>query len=243
MTLFLKLCSVTLLLSLQGVADTGTTTKPIRIVAFGDSTTATRGSLKIYCDQLRGLCDEAGRNVDIINSGVGGNHTDLAMKRFDRDVLQHDPGIVIIQFGINDAAVDVWKNPPATQPRVNLERYAKNLREFVQQLQARKIRVILMTPNPLRWTERLKQLYGKPPYRPDDVDGFNVLLSQYSAATRQVAHSEKVTLIDVDEAFRKFADQSGQSMDDLVLDGMHPNEKGHTLIANLIFKELSQKRE
>lgn len=216
----------------------------IKIVAFGDSTTARRGSLKTYSDQLRDLFADSEETVEIINAGVGGNHTDLAMKRFDRDVLQHDPDVVIIQFGINDAAIDVWKNPPATKPRVSLDRYSKNLSDFIKQLRARKTRhVVLMTPNPLTWTERLKQLYGKHPYKPDDANGFNVVLETYADEVRRVAAKHKVPLIDVDLAFKQYAEQPSQSIDDLLLDGMHPNEQGHKLISNLLFSELKEQIE
>ncbi len=36
-----------------------------------------------------------------------------------------------MQFGINDSAIDVWKNPPASEPRVNLESYVTNYRNMV----------------------------------------------------------------------------------------------------------------
>ena len=235
-----KICCIVLLFCASDLV-TETHAEPIRVVAFGDSTTAQRGKLKVYCDQLRTLFEQVEQEIEIVNSGVGGNHTDLALERFDRDVLQHAPDVVVMQFGINDAAVDVWKNPPATQPRVSLERYSRNLSEFVEQLQARKIHVILMTPNPLRWTEKLKQHYGKLPYCPDDLDGLNVLLTEYSAAVRQIAVREDVILVDVDRAFRAFDKQPGQSMDALLLDGMHPNEHGHALIANLLFPELKRR--
>ena len=135
-------CSVALL------ADDG----PQTIVAFGDSTTAERGPLKIYVDLLQKELPIAGNSVRIINAGIGGNNTDQARQRFQTDVLKHDPSVVIIQFGINDASVDVWKDPPVASPRVDLAAYRKNLTYFVRQLQSRGIDVILMTPNPMRWT-------------------------------------------------------------------------------------------
>ncbi len=144
--------------------------EPVTLVAFGDSTTALRGSLTVYATILQ----EELRGVRVINAGISGNTTEMARARFDKDVLAHKPAIAIIQFGINDSAVDVWKKPPATQPRVAPERYEANLRHFVETLKSRDARVILMTPNPLRWTPKLKQMYGKPPYKPDDPDGFNI---------------------------------------------------------------------
>ncbi|HWC90807.1 MAG TPA: GDSL-type esterase/lipase family protein, partial [Pirellulales bacterium] len=124
----------TLLLGLIASAGTvdaaAAAMQPVSIVAFGDSTTAARGSTTVYATILQ----EELRGVRVINAGVGGNSTEMARKRFEADVLSQRPRIAIIQFGINDAAVDVWKTPPATQPRVSLERYEANLRSFVRSL-------------------------------------------------------------------------------------------------------------
>lgn len=198
-------------------------------MAFGDSTTAVRGSTKVYATLLQ----EELRNVRIINAGVSGNTTEMARKRFEQDILRHQPQIVIIQFGINDAAVDVWKTPPATEPRVPLERYEANLRHFVQTLKSKNARVVLMTPNPLRWTPKLKEMYGKPPYHPENADGFNVPLEPYCDATRRVAREEGAELLDMQRAFVEQAQKRGVAVDSLLSDGMHPNDNGHRIEADL----------
>ena len=148
----LLLCPLTLLHATDVPA-----TEPVTIVAFGDSTTAVRGSTKVYASVLQ----EELRNVRVLNAGVSGNTTEVGRKRFEEDVLKHQPQIAIIQFGINDAAVDVWKTPQATEPRVSLERYEANLRHFVQTLKSKNTRVVLMTSNPLRWTPKLKGTEGR----------------------------------------------------------------------------------
>ncbi len=63
-----------------------------------------------------------------------------------------------------DAALNVWKTPAETEPRVSLERYKAHLRHFVRSLKSKNTRVVLRTSNPLRWTPKLKAMYGKPPY-------------------------------------------------------------------------------
>ena len=78
---------------------------PVTIVAFGDSTTAPRDSLVVYADILRAELS----NVRVLNAGSGGDSTEMARARFSRDVLDRKPGVVVIQFGINDSAVDVWE--------------------------------------------------------------------------------------------------------------------------------------
>ena len=206
------------------------------IVAFGDSTTATRGKLKIYANVLQEELPAKGLPVKVVNAGVGGNNTEHGRKRFERDVLAHKPDLVIIQFGINDSAVDVSRG--STEPRVAMGTYATNLRLFIRALKKARARVILMTPNPLRWTPKLKELYGKPPYKPDDPRGFNVLLTRYAAAARKVGKAERVPVLDVFAAFERYGKASSKSVDDLLLDGMHPNDKGHQIVSGMLVPQI-----
>jgi len=209
-----------------GPQETGS----VKLVTFGDSTTAVRGSTKVYSAILQ----EELRNVRIINAGVGGNTTELARKRFEQDVLSHAPQIAVIQFGINDSAVDVWRTPPAAGPRVPLERYETNLRYFVQTLKARNTFVVLMTPNPLRWTPKLKETYGKPPYNPENPDGFNAPLEPYCEAVRRVAREEGAELLDIQRVFVEEARKRGVGVEAFLSDGMHPNDAGHRLEAGIL---------
>lgn len=207
---------------------------PYTIVAFGDSTTAARGSLVVYSTLLQNELVAQGRPVRVINAGVGGNTTKAALARWERDVLAHRPDLVVVQFGINDSAVDVWKKPPAVEPRVPLEQFEANLRTIVQTLTARGVPVALMTPNPLRWTPRLRELYNRPPYDLTANDGMNVRLRDYAEAVRRIAGREKVGLVDIFSAFTDQERRTGVSVDQFLLDGMHPNERGHRFIADLL---------
>lgn len=214
--------------------------KPFTIVTFGDSTTATRGPLVVYSMILEKELPKQGVPVKVINAGIGGNTTANAVARFEKDVLQKKPDLVVIQFGINDSAVDVWRDPPAKKSRVSQEQYEKNLRSLVKQLKAKQIDVILMTPNSLRWIPRIKKLYGKPPYDPDDPDGFNQYLKAYAETMRQIAKENNLTLIDVYAAFEAYAKQEGQTAHDLLLDGIHPNTQGQQLVAELLIPQIKQ---
>ena len=212
--------------------------KTVTIVAFGDSTTAPRGALQVYADCLKSELPKKGIQAAIINAGVGGNTTAAAKARFEKDVLERRPDLAVIQFGINDSTVDVWKQPPATESRVKKNQYAENLGYFVDKLREKGCQVILMTPNPMRWTPGLKGQYGRPPYRPDDADGFNVTLSRYADCARAVARQKKVPLVDVYAAYQAYGKVKGHSMDELLLDGMHPNDRGHRLTASLLIEAI-----
>lgn len=218
---------------ISGIAWSGAFAKEqATIVAFGDSTTAPRGKLKVYADSLSQELPKRGLPVHIINAGIGGNNTNHARARFDKDVLNHNPDIVVIQFGINDAAVDVWKKIPATEPRVSLKEFESNLRHFIRVLKKQDVDAVLMTPNPLRWTLKMREMYGKPPYLVDEEDGFNTKLKAYAEAVRKIAQSEKVPLVDVYQTYETFGKQEGKSVSDLLSDGIHPNERGHALVTD-----------
>ena len=207
----------------------------VTLVAFGDSTTAPRENLEVYSELLEKQLKARNPAARLINAGVRGNNTEDAARRFQKDVLDHKPDLVVLQFGINDSAVDVWKQPPADKPRVDLKLFRNHLQYFISTLKTRGVKVVLMTPNPLRWTPRLQQLYGKAPYHPEDPEGMNRLLHTYVVTVRELALEEGVALVDVDLAFRDYARGHG-SLDDLLLDGMHPNQQGQRIVAEMLGK-------
>ena len=63
---------------------------------------------------------------------------------------------------------------------------------------------------------------------------FSVKLAEYSDAVRAVAREEDVPLVDVFKAFREYDGVDGRSVDELFVDGMHPNDKGHAIIAEML---------
>ena len=217
--------------------DLTRTARPTTIVALGSSTTARRsGVQKVYEQRLNELLPAHGIAARLINAGVPSDTTVRARGRFERDVLAHRPDVVAIFLGANDSAVDVWR--AATRPRVARPKYEENLRHFVQALKARGAQAILMTPNSWRWAPKLKQLYGKPPYEVDRVDGLCVTLRQYAESVRTVAKQEAVPLVDVFAAFEEYDKADGQSTDALLLDGMHPNDAGHAIIADMLLPKI-----
>ncbi|MDZ4402444.1 exo-alpha-sialidase [Prosthecobacter sp.] len=209
--------------------------KPGGIIMFGDSTTAPRGNLKVYAEHVETALQSIGSSLGVHNAGIPGNTTAQARKRLQEDVLRHKPRVVVMQFGINDSAVDVWRKPPMTRPRVTLESFIENYRVMIAETQKQGAKVILMTTNPLRWTSKLRELYGKPPYNADAEDGFESLnLVRYNEALRKLATELKVPLVDVHAAYPAFAAQNKTTIEEMVADGMHPGDLGHQLVAELL---------
>ena len=68
----------------------------------------------------------------------------------------------------------------------------------------------------------------------DEEDRFNGVLTRYCEVVRRVAHEEGAELIDVQQAFVEQAKKRGVTVDSLLSDGMHPNDDGHRLVADLL---------
>ena len=216
--------------------------RPPSIVMLGDSTTAPRdGIAKVYADRIGDALRADGVAARVVNSGVPGDTTDGARKRFAKDVLDHDPNLVVIQLGANDSAIDVWRTPPDTEPRISPAQYEANLRAMIGELRQRRIAVILMTTNHFRWTPRLLELYGKPPYNPNDPGSFtDTTLRKYNDVIRKVAREENVRLVDVFALYDRYEKAMGKPVDTLLLDGMHPNDRGHELVAELLLPAIRE---
>ncbi len=212
------------------------------VVAFGDSTTAPRTvdgkALRVYCDVIRDRFEAAGIEARVVNAGVPADTTARGRKRFKHDVLQSEPDLVVIQFGLNDSCIDVHKGKVV--PRVPMNEYAANLRYFIDTLRRRGSKVILMTQNPMFWREHLVKLYGKPPYDVNDRWGFNLLNTDYVETVRGLAAKREAPLVDIYRMYEDYDKGEGQQAEDLLLDGIHPNEKGHALLAELLWTEISK---
>ena len=82
------------------------------------------------------------------------------------------------------------------------------------------------------------KLYGKPPYLPKDSDGLNVTLIPYVQGVRDLAKKHKVPLVDVYATFQAHGKVEGKSVDGLLLDGMHPNDEGQRMIADMLIETI-----
>ena len=214
----------------------------LRIVAFGDSTTAVYddwvpSTVEVYAQCLPRTLAERGITTKVFNAGIGNTTTREALFRLGPDVRSLDPNLVIIQFGINDSWIDV--DLGRTEPRLTREEFRDNLTAIIDILRQDGVAIILMTPNPMRWDDpfyidAFTQLPGL--LDTEQERGINALLDIYAQDVREVANTTGVMLVDVLAAFEDYGQQDGQSIDDLLLpgDGIHPNAQGQHLVCELL---------
>lgn len=211
---------------------------PITIVAFGDSTTAPRPGLRLpYADRMRHGLAAAGVEAHVFNAGVAGNTTTQALARIEEDVLARRPTIALVQFGLNDSAIDVRQGK--TEPRVPPSLFEWNIRTLVRTLRGAGIAPILVTPNPGIWTPRLVDTYGQAPYDVSDKWGFNLYNARYAQTVRTVAAQMAVPLIDAYKMYEA-QDRTPTGIEGWLPDGLHPNDEASQALAEVAVRRVQE---
>lgn len=186
-----------------------------KIVAFGDSLTAFTGWVK-------GMHRVVG--TDVINSGVGGDTSAMGKARFKRDVLDKDPDICIINFGMNDQATVVSTG----KPNASLESYTSNIRYFITELQKIDCHVVLVTPHtPYEATNYYTPGQYGLNYAGEHMDSF-------CDAVRSLASEYGCTLVDIN----KLSANEDKARFVMMYDGLHCSEYGHEMYKKWISEAL-----
>lgn len=206
------------LLAQTGRVGAGPTSAPI--VVLGDSITmGVRPGVRTE-ETFGALLADAlkcrGRAVEVRNLGIGGERTDQALARLERDVLSLRPQLVTVMYGTNDSYVDRG----AQASRISVEQYRDNLNRIVSRLRRSGIRPVLMTPP--RWArDAAPNGLGENP---------NGRLEPYVQACRELARQQRVPLVDHFEGWTR-ATGRGVNLRDWTTDGCHPNPRGHQELA------------
>ena len=101
----------------------------LNIICFGDSITegGDVDESKRWTTILQSWLDDRWpERYQVINKGIDGNTSAQGFDRFCDDVLPYLPGLLLVEFGFNDANVKDW----SILPRVGLKEFVRNLREF-----------------------------------------------------------------------------------------------------------------
>jgi acyl-CoA thioesterase-1 len=157
------------------------------------------------------------------NRGVGGDTTARAFDRLESDVLPLLPGVLVVQFGFNDANVRDW----AVVPRVGLDEFRKNLREFHRLAVSDGGKCAFVI------NHTIAPVVGKQ----GNNRSYNDNLEPYNAAIREVARACAALMIDLPAMFA----QQRLALDQMLADdGMHLSVSGNRIYADLVFAALRQ---
>lgn len=178
-----------------------------KVVCFGDSITK-RGYPQLLGELL---------NTEVVNAGIGGHTSRQGLHRLKKDVLDHDPDVVVILFGTNDTRVDSQKHVP-------IDEYQKNLTAMISACKKINATVILCTVPPIN---------DKPYFTRHDLEdfkkagGLQALISRYCDVAELVSKQAGVPLVD----FQTLLKSTPEWMHS---DGVHPTDEGNQVIAKHI---------
>lgn len=186
------------------------------ITAGGSFTNGARDYTQLFSERVRW---ELARKPDIvINSAAQGETSRTLVERFDWRVRQFQPNMVFVMVGMNDCAEEAGK--PAVPPeefRANLKKLCALAKEIPS------CHVALQTSCP--------PLRKSSPQRESRYP-------EYMTIVREVAAESGVALIDHATYWAAFIKLEPTAHPLCMGQGWHPNEYGHRLMAELIFKDL-----
>jgi lysophospholipase L1-like esterase len=179
-----------------------------RIVCFGDSITKAG-----YPEVMAKEKDLGG--AEVINAGVGGNTTAMALKRLAKDVIDQKPDVVVVFFGTNDCRL------AEPQIAVPLEKYQANLSEIAQACEKAGAKVVICTLPPINEEAYFKR-HAREKF--DAAGGMKKVLADYRAAAIKAADALKIPVVDLNQLLRDRPEW-------VAADGVHPTVEGNKLIA------------
>lgn len=180
----------------------------IIFVAFGDSITegygVSEGWPEKFVKELKVKYPQA--EIELINKGKAGDTLEECIYRFESDVLDYNPDLVTINFGINDA-----------MNGVNLNQFEKTLKEIIQTLKTKtNSEIIVLSSEVLE----------------DEVA--DAMVRKYYDKLQKVSREEKVVFVDIHRIWQQKL-REGKDLSNFLIPGLdHPNEEGYKIFAKAI---------
>ena len=203
---------------------------PINIVIFGDSVShgALNGTIDyegVYWNRLKKMLNAVRSYVPVnmINASIGGTAAVHGVERMERQVLKHEPDLVIVCFGLNDV-------------NGTLDCYLDSLGKIFSALKERSIDTVFMTPNMLNTSvaedtpEQHYQYAIKTAIMQNDGR-----MDEYMSAAVSLAESMGVTVCDCYAEWKKLSET--QDITYLLANRInHPKSEMHALFAEKLYE-------
>jgi acyl-CoA thioesterase-1 len=211
---------------------------PVLICAMGDS--VTQGVMEhrlldasaVYHRGLQARLEAffPSTTFSTINAGVSGETAGQALARLHRDVIRHDPDLVLIAFGLNDAVAGT----------AGLSRFTDALRQTVGSIRKScETDLLLLTP-PFMASRQNSRIHAehKPLMGAIFAAQNDGTLALYADAIRQAGSQMRVDVADVHREWSRMHD-AGMDTDLWLTNGLnHPDARGHEMAATVIFHRI-----
>lgn len=214
-----------IMLDAKGLSEHG----PINIVIFGDSVShgAVNGYIdyeNVYWNLLKKKMNQFRDYVPVnmINASIGGTTAKRSLPRLERQVLIHEPDLVIVCFGLNDV-------------NGSLEDYLASLEQIFQKCTDAGFDVIFLTPNMLNTyvaADTPKQYYD---YAMKTAKMQNDgRMDAFMSAAAELAKREGVAVCDCYSKWKELSKTQDTTM--LLANRInHPISEMHELFADELF--------
>lgn len=212
------LLALSVLFPVCAVCPSALTDRDKKIVAFGDSITAS-GAWFSDAEKTFG--------ISVVNKAVGGWNSADGRAAF-ATALAQKPDVLLLSFGMNDAALDMAKYVP-------LDTYRANMRDMIERATAAGARVVLVIENPIGETDYYTR-HDRTVFEP--YGGANAFYQQYILAARELAAEYDLVTADLYRIFTETAEMTKGTVDGLLADGVHPNARGYALYASALVDAL-----
>ncbi len=187
-------------------------------------------SEKMPCESA----DEA--NVNIINSGIGGNNTTEMLARIEKDCLAHKPKLTILMAGTND--MNSVKHVPLAQ-------YEENMHQLARLITKSGSKLLIMTILPL-YEPYLLTRHPASFYQPE---GVAMRRLQVNEVIKKVAKAHRAHLLDIGMRFEAIG-KVGLDKDSLIqneantnkTDGIHPTANGYRFIGLSVYDHITSNK-
>lgn len=156
------------------------------------------------------LASSFSRYYWVYNLGIPGDTTRDVLNHFDAECAARNPDLILFALGVNDASV----MPGEQGPRVPLDEFTANTGELVARAKACSPHVFWVGLTPV-----VEEVWKKHASETDALFE-NARIAEYRRALSDMARHLGVPVIDVDDLL---------TSEDLI-DGLHPNSRGHEKI-------------
>jgi len=202
---------------------------PIRVCFFGDSICVGQ-NVSIHAGWVPGvsarlsqLAEERNRQIIVTNASANGRTTREALVRMPYELQTQEPGVVIVQFGMNDC--NYWQSDRGV-PRVSPDSFAANLCEIVSRARNFGARAVILNTNHPTGLDQEKLPFTAITYQESNA--------RYNEIIRGVATQlgDDVILNDIEGVFAQHTGGQRERLSDLILpepDLLHLSEAGHRL--------------
>ena len=191
------------------------------ICCFGDSITAAG----LWCGEV--FEQVAKKGARLYNCGVSGDTATLSLKRIYSDLISYSPTTVLVMFGINDVSHWIYPREDAdTRKFIDslILRHKESLEKIINIVSSTGAQVVLCDPVPYMEDEGFDSNNNK----------CNSDLDKVRENIYALAEKYNLDVIKIHDAILE------ASKKDKVIneDRIHPNEKGHHVIAQTVLQYL-----